>query len=304
MGHEPYRRLPLQSLTSSGAANPPSLLVRPFHQSGSVPSLRVFTNNAFNHHHAATMAVPGRVIPNDERIESAIWRGEKLFEQAGCASCHTPALPLDRKAWIFSEPGPFNPAGNEQAAAQNVIHVDLTDERLPLPRLRAQGAVLLVPAYTDLKLHDITSGPRDPNREPIDMNQPAGSRGFFAGNSRFLTRKLWGVANEPPYFHHGQYTTLREAVLAHDGALPRSEVQRSGYRHRIPQIAANPAAWHAQPDRGRAAAAQAVAAAGQMIRVSVHAALTHLLAPPYIAYGSRHRPRRLDRPRRSPGLRF
>ncbi|MGH9162601.1 MAG: di-heme oxidoredictase family protein [Vicinamibacteraceae bacterium] len=25
------------------------------------------------------------------------------------------------------------------------------------------------------------------------------------------------MANEPPYFHHGQYTTLREAVLAHGG---------------------------------------------------------------------------------------
>jgi cytochrome c peroxidase len=38
-----------------------------------------------------------------------------------------------------------------------------------------------------------------------------------ADASSFLTRKLWGVANEPPYFHHGKFTTLREAVLAHGG---------------------------------------------------------------------------------------
>jgi CxxC motif-containing protein (DUF1111 family) len=83
----------------------------------------------------------------------------------------------------------------------------------------------MVPAYTDLKLHDITTGqPGDPNIEPLDMNQPAGSAGFFAGNRRFLTRKLWGAANEPPFFHHGQYTTLREAVLAHAGEALVSRV--------------------------------------------------------------------------------
>ena len=74
-----------------------------------------------------------------------------------------------------------------------------------------------IPAFTDLKLHDITCGPDDPNRESLDMQQPAGSAAFFAGNAKFLTRKLWGVANEPPFFHHGQFTTLREAVLAHCG---------------------------------------------------------------------------------------
>lgn len=69
-----------------------------------------------------------------------------------------------------------------------------------------------VPAYTDLKLHDITTGPDDPNAEPVDMNDT-----FVKQNRRFLTKKLWGAANEPPYFHHGKFTTLREAVLAHSG---------------------------------------------------------------------------------------
>lgn len=32
-----------------------------------------------------------------------------------------------------------------------------------------------------------------------------------------MTRKLWGTANEPPYFHHGQYTTMRQAIEAHRG---------------------------------------------------------------------------------------
>ena len=47
--------------------------------------------------------------------------------------------------------------------------------------MRVVDGVVNVPAYTDFKLRDITSGPGDPNREPLDMNQPAGTPGFFAG---------------------------------------------------------------------------------------------------------------------------
>jgi hypothetical protein len=119
--------------------------------------------------------------------------------------------------WIFSEPNPFNPPGNLRwSDGVPPLTVDLTGGDLPAPHLRPSGHVVYVPAYTDLKLHDMTSGPGDPNIEALDMNQPAGSPGFFAGNTRFLTRKLWGFANEPPFFHHGFYTTI-QAVLAHAG---------------------------------------------------------------------------------------
>jgi hypothetical protein len=64
--------------------------------------------------------------------------------------------------------------------------------------------VVYVPVFTDLKLHDICDSDDGPNREPLDMNQPVGSPGFFAGNRKFITRKLWGVANEPPYFSSRQ----------------------------------------------------------------------------------------------------
>ena len=97
------------------------------------------------------------------------------------------------------------------------VAVDLNHPSLPGPRLIPVNGVTLVPAYTDLKLHDITSGPDDPNREALNMQAAAGSAGFFAGNGKFLTKKLWGAANEPPYFHHGKFTTLRQAVLAHAG---------------------------------------------------------------------------------------
>jgi hypothetical protein len=49
------------------------------------------------------------------------------------------------------------------------------------------------------------------------MNQPPGSTAFFAGNRRFLTKRLWGIASQPTHFHHGLLTTLRQAVVAHAG---------------------------------------------------------------------------------------
>jgi cytochrome c peroxidase len=49
------------------------------------------------------------------------------------------------------------------------------------------------------------------------MNQSLVSARLRGGNRRFVTRRLWGAANEPPYFHHGKFTTLRQAVLAHHG---------------------------------------------------------------------------------------
>lgn len=243
--------LPTHSLASAGADYPPSLLVRPFHQAGGVVSLREFSNNAFNHHHGiqsverfgpgdpdgdgfsdeltradvtavtlyqATLAVPGRVIPNNAVIEEAVWLGENQFSAIGCAACHIPSLPLETEGWIFTEPNPYNPPGNLQVGQADTLAVNLGDPALPQPRLQPdENGIVWVPAFTDFKLHDISAGEDDPNRELLDMTQPMGSAGFFAGNGRFLTRRLWGVANQPPYFHHGLFTTMHEAILAHDG---------------------------------------------------------------------------------------
>ena len=54
--------IPAPSLAIPGQG-PPTLIIRPFHQSGSVISLRQFTNNAFNHHHG---------IQSEERFGSGI----------------------------------------------------------------------------------------------------------------------------------------------------------------------------------------------------------------------------------------
>jgi len=165
------------------------------------------------------------VIPDDPEVEKAVRIGEHRFEQIGCASCHIPRLPLVNKGWMYSEPGPYNPVGNLLSGEVPPLNVNLTSEELPGPRLKADAdGVVWVPAFTHLKLHDITSGPNDPNAEPLDQNQPSGSEKFFAGNTKFITHRLWGVGNSGPYMHHGKFTTMREAILAHSGeALPPRE---------------------------------------------------------------------------------
>jgi len=249
--------LPPQALDSRGASSPPSLILQPWHQVGNVVSLRQFTINAFNHHHGmqaeerfaggvdhdgddfvneltraditaatlfqAAMAVPGRIIPDDPKLQAAILNGEKLFAKIGCASCHIPSLMLNN--WTYTEPNPYNPVGNLSPGGAAVFGMDLTDRLLPRPRLMPAGGVIQVAAYTDFKLHDICTGPSDPNAEAINQNQPTSSQAFFEGNRYFLTKRLWTVGSSPNHFHHGKYTTIRESIMAHAGEAQLSQSQ-------------------------------------------------------------------------------
>jgi Di-haem oxidoreductase, putative peroxidase len=246
--------LPRASVLTATPQDPPSLVIRPWHQAANVVSLREFANNALNQHHGmqsterfgtdtdpdgdgivneltradvtalavyqAVLPVPGRVIPNDHEIEIAIQNGERVFRGIGCAECHIPALPLGKQSWTYTEPNPYNPATNLRTGESKTLRIELDRPGLPQPRLEPESAAaqwLMVPVFTDFKLHDITDAKDESEAEPLDMNQNVWSRKFFAGNRRFLTRRLWGCANEPPFFHHGLFTTLRQSVLAHSG---------------------------------------------------------------------------------------
>jgi len=252
--------LPRPSLTAATPAIAPSLLIRPWRQSGSVVPLRDITNTSFNVHHGiqtterfgvgtdpdgdgvvnemtradvtavtvwqATLPAPGRVIPNDATKERMILAGERLFGEIHCTSCHVPSLPLDRNGGVYSEPNPYNPPKNLRRGEARTLEVDLASSTLPQPRLASSehdSTVIHVPVYTDFKLHDITN-PADPDAaEPLDINERPGSSKFTAGNRRFLARRLWGVGNQPAHFHHGLFTSLKQAVLANAGEALEQE---------------------------------------------------------------------------------
>src|SRR5262249_25316497 len=139
---------------------------------------------------------------------------------------HIPSLPLHN--WVYTEPNPYNPPGNLRPGDASTFSLDLTDRLLPHPRLRPMNGIVHVPAYTDFKLHDICTGSDDPNAETIDQNQPAGSAAFFAGNRRFLTKRLWNVGSSPNHFHHGKFTTIRESIMAHAGEAQDSQTYFAG----------------------------------------------------------------------------
>jgi cytochrome c peroxidase len=244
------------SLIAGDSIHPPSLVIRPWHQASNVVSIREFTNTAYNQHHGiqsterfgrdtdpdgdgvvneltradvtavsiwqAALQVPGRMIPRQPEIEHAVLAGERTFGRIGCATCHIPRLPLNRKGWIYSEPNPFNPAGNLRSGETRDLKVDLSSDLLPPPRLQPDSSgTVWVEAYTDFKLHNIC----DPGEaEPLDMNQAQWSEKLMQGNCRFLTKRLWGAANQKPYFHHGLFTTLRHSILAHSGEAKASRL--------------------------------------------------------------------------------
>lgn len=220
------------------------LVIKPFHQKGVVVSLREFTNNAMNHHHGmqsserfgigidvdrdghadelsdgditaaslwqAMLRPPGRVWPGTSGVErEAAERGEALFLSVGCAECHVPMLRLQDP--VFTEPGPFNPPGNLGAVNTPTVAVDLTAAGSG-PRLqRERDGSVLVRAYTDFKRHDM--GDQLDTEKLVQAGVPT---------REFLTRKLWGAANEPPFMHHGRATTLDEAIRMHGGEAERS----------------------------------------------------------------------------------
>jgi hypothetical protein len=156
-----------ESLRCSNPTDPPSLMILPFHQAGAVVSIREFTVNSFNQHlgmqaterfgigtdpdgdgvtnelnatditactlFQAALPVPGRVIPSSSERRDAARLGEVQFAAIGCVRCHIPALPLDRRGWIFTEPSPLNKTGTLSAQTMKPISLDLSSADLPNP---------------------------------------------------------------------------------------------------------------------------------------------------------------------------
>ncbi len=248
---------PNGSLDMSGLEGvDPDLVVKPFHQSGTTASVRQFSAIAMNQHHGmqaeerfdlnpaismpdfdqdgvereltigditaltffqAALATPARVLPEDPVRWVEAVRGEEVFSQIGCTSCHISELQL--KSRFFSDPSPFNAAGIFSDLSE-MVRFDMTSQGQH-PRLERSGEGAIVRAYTDLKRHNLCDPLDQPdairhycNEQQIDSRP---NQGDLPGSEFFITRRLWAVGSTPPYGHRGDLSTVSEAILMHGG---------------------------------------------------------------------------------------
>jgi len=68
-----------------------------------------------------------------------------------------------------------------------------------------------VPVFTDLKRHSMGTAL---NNEVLEQDG--------IPTDEWLTRKLWGVASEPPFLHNGRASLISEAILLHGGEAQAS----------------------------------------------------------------------------------
>lgn len=236
--------LPATSVATANGKRPPTLQIRPFHQVGAIQSIREFSINAFDFHlgvqavdrfgvgvdtdrdgvvneltdaaltdvvlYQATLPIPRQVLPRDDAGRALVQKGERVFGQIGCSDCHRSHLVLYDGSWIFSD---------------SSVSVDLTADWLPGAGVTIEEGKVTLAVYSDFKLHDITDGPQSEDRDPLHLHSHLGSETFFAGASAFLTARLWGVGNRPPYFHNGRHTSLLDAVKAHGGEAAASRAR-------------------------------------------------------------------------------
>ena len=223
------------------------LTLRPFGQKGVFASLRQFTVNAMNDHHGiqanerfgarwtgtddfdadgfahefsdgqisalvawqATLPPPGRKQDMPEIWEKAAARGELIFDEIGCTSCHVPALPLD--SLVFQDPGPFDTAGTlRQSDVDQPLALDLATLEWVKTLPRDDSGRVLVPLFGDLKRHKIADLANDSLGNELLAQR-------FVARDVFITAELWGIGNTAPYGHRGDLTTLNEVILAHGG---------------------------------------------------------------------------------------
>ena len=126
----------------------------------------------------------------------SVRRGRRLFQSVGCADCHVPELHTTTSRLTYSFPEV------ETDPSANVFYsADLA--RGPARFTPVQGGGVRVPAFSDLKRHDMGRGLAESPGSPLA--------------SMFVTARLWGIADTAPYLHDGRALTLTDAVLLHGG---------------------------------------------------------------------------------------
>jgi mono/diheme cytochrome c family protein len=153
----------------------------------------------------AQLEIPVVRPPRTEALLDHYARGQRLFDDVGCASCHRPHLELHNPVIEV------RPRGPDHADAKTIrIDVARDGEHPKIEPQAVLGNKFNVPLFSDLRRHDLGE----------ELASPAAFNGVAP--SVFLTRSLWGLAFTAPYLHDGRAPTIDDAVRAHGGEAATS----------------------------------------------------------------------------------
>ena len=130
--------------------------------------------------------------------------GSRLFEELGCAGCHTPMMPLKSSRYPLIEGAP-------------TLDLDLSAHGAKPHPERDEEGVYWVPVFSDFKRHNMGARLKGLKAE----------RGAPA--SEYLTRRLWGSAQTSPYLHTGAALTLEGVIYQHGGEGSEAEFAAESY---------------------------------------------------------------------------
>jgi len=139
---------------------------------------------------ALAPAATALLAPTTTSFVDDFVRGREQFHKLGCASCHRPMLLL-RDATVNIDGLPPIDAAREM--------------RRPAPVYDETLGGYPVWLFSDLKRHDMG---------PANAAQHV-QRGV--ARERYLTPRLWGVADSGPYLHDGRAPSFDYAIAGHDG---------------------------------------------------------------------------------------
>ena len=147
--------------------------------------------------------------------------GRRLFERAGCSSCHVSNMTINHDRRVADVETLYDTARgifNSLYATATPLFRD-QDDGTGLPHLKvpAGNSFVVTDILTDFKRHDL--GPNFYERNWDGTMQ-----------TQFLTRPLWGVGSTGPYAHDGRSITLNDVILRHGGEAQASRDKYAALR--------------------------------------------------------------------------
>ncbi len=241
----------------------PDLIIKPFHQKGVVNSVRVFTVNAYNHHHGMQAVERfgvgqkdsrGNIITTNDFDEDGV-PDELTVGDITAATIFQVAMNIPGRVI------PSDPARRAAARSGESLFDEIGCAECHRPALSLESSLFSEPnpfnPPGNLRpqdvgrpiVFDLTRDIPSPRLERSEKKDRAAVvraytdlkrhvicdeiDPFFcnerivqngAPTNQFITRKLWDVGATAPYGHRGDLTTITEAILHHAGeARPQRE---------------------------------------------------------------------------------